>query len=372
MTPDAEGALMAHTIAEIAAAIGAEAAGDLGLRVTGAAEPASAAPHHLALAMDPKYADGLSAGGAVAALLWPGADWQAMGLKAAIFAPRSRLAMAGVSRILDDGPLIAPGIHPMTVIDPSARIGDGAAIGPFVVIGPGVRIGPGARIASHVSIAEDAVIGSNALILQGAHIGARVTIGDRFIAQPGATIGADGFSFVTPEKSGIEEIRKTLGKRDDIRAQSWTRIHSLGSVTIGDDVEIGANSTIDRGTIRDTRVGSGTKLDNLVQLGHNVIVGRDCLICGQAGVAGSARIGDRVVLAGQCGVNDNISVGDDVIAGGGTKIFTNAPAGRVLLGYPAVKMETHLEMQKALRRLPRLAAAVAELQKAVSKPDDTD
>lgn len=351
---------MGHSIAEIAKSLGAQAAGDLAIEVIGAAEPASASAQHLALAMDPKYADGLSKGSAVAALLWQGADWQALGLKAAIFAPRGRLAMAGLSQILDAGPVIAPGIHALAVVDPSARIGLGAAIGPFVVIGADVVIGQNARIASHVSIAESAQIGVDALILQGARIGARVVIGDRFICQPGAVIGADGFSFVTPEKSGVEEIRETLGKREAVTAQSWTRIHSLGAVTIGNDVEIGANTCIDRGTIRDTVVGDGTKLDNLVHIGHNVQVGRDCLLCGQVGIAGSSRIGDRVVLAGQCGVNDNIFVGDDVIAGGGTKIFTNAPAGRVLLGYPAVKMETHLEMQKALRRLPRMMKTLSQ------------
>ena len=317
--------------------------------------------------MNPKYAGGLAEGRAVAALLWAGADWQALGLKAAIFAPRGRLAMAGLSVLFDAGPEIAAGVHPLTVVDDSAQIGAGAAIGPFVTIGRGVRIGARARIASHVSIAEGAVIGDDAMILQGVRIGARVVIGDRFIAQPGAVIGADGFSFVTPEKSGVEEIRETLGERSEIRAQSWTRIHSLGAVTVGDDVEVGANACIDRGTIRDTAIGSGSKLDNLVHIGHNVQIGRDCLLCGQVGIAGSARIGDRVVLAGQCGVNDNIFVGDDVIAGGGTKIFTNAPAGRVLLGYPAVRMETHIEMQKALRRLPRLAVRVGELEKAVTE-----
>jgi UDP-3-O-[3-hydroxymyristoyl] glucosamine N-acyltransferase len=352
---------MRHRIEDIAQALGAEAEGDLALQVSGAAEPQAAGPDQLALAMDPRYADGIARGQARAAVLWPGADWRAMGLKAAIFAPRGRLAMAGLTRLMDPGPDLAPGIHPMAVVDASARIGEGAAIGPFVTIGRGVQIGPGARIAAHVSIAEGARIGADALILQGARIGARVTIGARFICQPGAVIGSDGFSFVTPEKSGVEEIRETLGSRAEIRDQSWTRIHSLGAVTIGDDVEIGANTCIDRGTIRDTVIGSGTKLDNLVHIGHNVQVGRDCLLCGQVGVAGSARIGDRVVLAGQVGVNDNIFVGDDVIAGGATKIFTNAPAGRVLLGYPAVKMETHVEMQKALRRLPRLAARVAAM-----------
>ena len=357
---------MAHTIAEIAAALGAEAVGDLSLRVERAAEPAMARAGDLALAMDPRYADGLAQGQARAAMLWPGADWQALGLQAAIFAPRGRLAMAGLSVMMDPGPEIAPGIHPMTVIDPTAQIGAGAAIGPFVTIGAGAIIGARARIASHVSVAEGAVIGEDALICQGARIGARVKIGHRFICQPGAVIGADGFSFVTPEKSGVEEIRETLSQRSEIREQTWTRIHSLGAVTIGDDVEIGANCTIDRGTIRDTTIGRGTKLDNQVHIGHNVEVGEDTLLCGQVGIAGSARIGSRVVLAGQVGVNDNIFVGDDVIAGGGTKIFTNAPKGRVLLGYPAVKMETHVDIQKALRRLPRLGARVAALEAVIT------
>jgi len=363
---------MGHTIAEIAQALGADAAGDLTITVFGAAEPQAAHPTDLALAMDAKYAGGLSQGAARAAVVWQGADWQAMGLEAAIFAPRGRLAMAGLTRMLDPGPEIAPGIHPMALVDRTAVVGDGAAVGPFVTIAAGVQIGPGARIASHVSIGADTQIGPDALICSGVRIGARVQIGARFICQPGAVIGADGFSFVTPEKSGVEEIRKTLGVREDFRTQSWTRIHSLGSVTIGDDVEIGANTCIDRGTIRNTEIGSGTKLDNLVHIGHNVSVGSDCLLCGQVGIAGSSRIGNRVVLAGQCGVNDNIFVGDDVIAGGGTKIFTNAPAGRVLLGYPAVKMESHVEMQKALRRLPRLASEVHEIRKKLSHDADKD
>ncbi|MFN3578758.1 MAG: UDP-3-O-(3-hydroxymyristoyl)glucosamine N-acyltransferase, partial [Tabrizicola sp.] len=213
---------MGHTIRDIAAALGAEAEGALDLTVRGAAEPAAAGPDQLALAMDPRYGEGIARGRAQAAMLWPGADWRAMGLKAAIFAPRGRLAMAGLTRLMDPGPVIAPGLHPAAIVDPTAEIGPGAAIGPFVLIGAGVVIGPGARIASHVSIAEGARIGRDALILQGARIGARVTIGDRFICQPGAVIGADGFSFVTPEKSGVEEIRETLGSRAEIRDQSWT------------------------------------------------------------------------------------------------------------------------------------------------------
>lgn len=363
---------MHPTVAEIALAMGATFAGDGTLVIVRAAEPAAAGADDLALAMDEKYAAGLALGKAQVAVLWPGADWRGFGLKAAIFVPRPRYAMAGLSRLFDPGPAIAAGVHPSAVIDPSAIIGDGAAIGPFVVVGAFSRIGVRARIASHVSIAEAAEIGADALILQGVRIGARVRIGDRFIAQPGAVVGSDGFSFVTPEKSGVEQVRETLGQRGAIVAQGWERIHSLGSVVVGDDVEVGANCAIDRGTVRDTVIGSGTKLDNLVHVGHNVQIGRDCLLCGQVGIAGSARIGDRVVMAGQCGVNDNIFVGDDVVAGGATKIFTNAPAGRVLLGYPAVTMETHVESYKALRRLPRLAAQVAALQKAVSKLTGSD
>lgn len=358
---------MAATLAEIAQALGARAEGDLSISVTGASEPSTAGADQIALAMSEKYASGLAQGKARAALLWEGADWTAYGLEAAVFVARPRLAMAGLSKAFDAGPEIAPGVHPMAVIDPSAEIGAGAAIGPFVVIGRGVKIGVNARIASHVSIAEGSTIGDNALILQGVRICHHVSIGDDFIANPGAVIGGDGFSFVTPEESGVEEIRKTLGQRDEIREQHWTRIHSLGTVEIAENVEIGANATVDRGTIRATRIGRGTKIDNLVHIGHNVEVGEDCLLCGQVGVAGSSRIGDRVVLAGQVGVSDNIFVGDDVIAGGGTKIFTNAPKGRVLLGSPAMKMETHVEAQKNIRRLGRLFAQVAELRETVTK-----
>ena len=353
---------MAHTIATIAEAIGAPFVGDGALLIDGAAEPASAGPHQLALATNAKYAEELKLGNAQAALLWPDADWQALGLKAAILAPRGRLAMAGLTRVLDAGPAIALGVHPMALIDPTAQVGDGGAVGPFVVIGAGARIGARARIASHVSIGAGAVIGDDALIFEGVKIGARVVIGDRVICQPGCVIGSDGFSFVTPEVSGVEEIRATLGVRSDIREQHWNRIHSLGSVQLGDDVEVGANSCIDRGTIRSTRIGSRTKLDNLVHIGHNVEMGEDCLICGMVGIAGSARIGNRVVLAGQAGVVDNVFVGDDVIAGAATKILTNAPAGRVLLGYPGIKMDTQVQIQKAMRRLPRLALRVAALE----------
>ncbi len=363
---------MSYTLEEIAEALGAKLLGASDVQITGASEPATAGPQDIALALKPEFAQTMGQGNARAAILWDGADWEALGLEAAIVAPRPRYALSGLSQLLDPGPEIAPGIHETAVVDPSAVIGENAAIGPFVVIGRAAKIGANARIAAHASIGPETVIGDDAMILEGVRIGARVEIGARFIAQPACVIGADGFSFVTPDKSTAEAARENLGKGVAATPQSWARIHSLGGVVIGDDVEVGASTTIDRGTVRATRIGRGTKIDNLVQVAHNVEVGEDVLLCGQSGVAGSAKIGNRVVLGGQSGVSDNIFLGDDVVAGGGTGIMTNVPAGRVVLGYPALKMETQIEANKNIRRLPRLFRDVKALQKAVSKTDGSD
>jgi UDP-3-O-[3-hydroxymyristoyl] glucosamine N-acyltransferase len=363
---------MAFTVKQIATSLEAEAFGAESIEISGASEPSSAGPDDLALAMDPKYADGLAMGRARAAIIWHGADWQALGLEAAIIVPRPRYAMSGLTRLLDAGPEIAPGVHPSAVVDPSASLGEGVAIAPLVVIGARAVIGQNATIGPHVTIAEDAQIGDDALIHAGVRIGSSVRLGDRFICQPGAIIGSDGFSFVTPEKSRVEEARASLGSETTAINASWTRIHSLGTVVIGDDVEIGANTCIDRGTIRATTIGNRTKLDNLVHIGHNVEVGEDTLLCGQVGIAGSTKIGNRVVMGGQCGVSDNIFVGDDVVAGGSTKMMTNVPAGRVVLGYPAMKMDKFLEASRNWRRLPRLIDDVKALKKSIPADDHDD
>ncbi len=363
---------MSYKISDIAAALGAEALGAVDLCIDQVAEPASAGPTDLALAMSPKYAESLSQGHAQAAMLWPGADWQALGLKAAIIAPRPRYAMSGLTRMLDPGQGFGSGIHPSAVIDPTAELASDVSVGPLCVIGAGARIGAGAVIGPQCFVGQDVTLGAGAFLREGVKIGARVTIGERFIAQPGATVGADGFSFVTPEESAVERVRETLGEQTETKSQPWARIHSLGGVQIGDDVELGANACIDRGTVRDTKIGNGVKFDNLAQIGHNVEIGNDCLICAQVGVAGSSRIGNNVVLGGQTGVSDNLFIGDFVVTGGATKVLANVPTGRVMLGYPAMKMETHLEVYKGLRRLPRLFRDVAKLQKAVSNPDKSD
>ena len=361
---------MSHTIDQIARALGLEAAGDTGLAIQRAAEPADAGAADLALAMAPKYAEALSKGRARAALVWAGADWQAMGLEAAIFAPRPRLAMAGLTAMMDPGQRFGDygaGIHPTAVVHDSAELGADVAIGPLCVIGPGARIGAGSVIGPQCHLGAGAVLGEGAFLREMVSIGARVRIGARFIAQPGARIGADGFSFVTPEVSTAETARQTMGDTAGARPQSWVRIHSLGAVRIGDDVEIGANATIDYGTIRDTVIGDGTKIDNAVHVGHNVRTGRDCLFAAHTGISGSVDIGNHVILGGQVGVVDNIYIGDGVVAAGGTKILSNVPAGRVMMGYPAVQMETNTQIYRAQRRLPRLMRDLDALKKAVFK-----
>ncbi len=359
---------MVFTVQYIANALGAEAVGDLSLHLSGPAQPELARAGDLALAMTEKFAARLSEGQAQVAILWQGADWQGLGLKAAIFVPNSRYALSGVNRIFEI-PVLAPaGIHPAAVVSASAKIGANPSIGAFVVIEDGACIGDNARILSHTSIATGATLGDDALIFQGVRIGARVVIGDRFIAQPNAVIGADGFSYVNPEKGAVEAARAGEQPSDDIKQkQGFTRINSLGAVRIGDDVEIGAGATIDRGTIIDTRIGSGTKLDNMVHMGHNAVVGEHCLLCGQVGLGGSSVIADRVILAGQVGVADHVHIGTNVVAAGKSGISSNVPPNRFIMGNPAIKAEANVESYKAYRRLPRLVAKVENLQKQVSK-----
>ncbi|MEL6915029.1 MAG: UDP-3-O-(3-hydroxymyristoyl)glucosamine N-acyltransferase [Pseudomonadota bacterium] len=361
---------MVRTVNDIAAALGVHPSGDGALRIEALAEPATAGPRDLALASNPAYAEALSRGRARAALLWAGADWQGLGLAAAICVGRPRYAMAELTRLHDAAweAAGAPSQHPTALIAPDADVA-ATAIGPYTVIGPGVVIEAGARIGSHVSIGAGTRIGAEAFIRDGVRIAHGVRIGARVVIQPGAIIGGDGFSFVTPEPSSAEVVGETLGRESDAAQQPWARIHSLGGVEIGDDVEIGAGSSIDRGTIRATRIGTGTKIDNLVQVGHNAEIGQHCLLCGQVGIAGSATLGDFVVLGGKTGVVDNISIGDRVVTGAGTLCMSNVPAGRVMLGSPATQMTASIESYKALRRLPRDLAA---LKKAVSKLSGSD
>ncbi len=354
---------MSFTIAEIAREIGASAVGDLTLKVSSVAEPAAARDDQLAIATTAKFVEQIVVGNAQAALLESDTDWKSLGLKAAILPQRPRYALAGITKHFDHGQQLAEGVHQTALIDPTAQIDPSVSIGAYSVIGSAVTIGRNSVIGPFCMIGAHVTLGPECYLRDHVSIGARVTIGARFIAQPGVRVGGDGFSYVTPSISGIENVRKTLGHRCDAAAQEYVRIHSLGAVWIGDDVEMGANSTIDNGTIRDTQIGDGCKFDNLTHVGHNVVMGQNCLVSGQSGIAGSAVIGKNVVLGGQTGVSDNIFVGDSVVVGGGSKILSNVPTGKVVLGYPAIKMDQQIECYKAIRRLPRFMREFAVFRK---------
>ena len=363
---------MTVTIQALATALGLEVAGEVALTVTGVAEPQDAGAADLAIAMAPKYAEALAQGQARAAILWDGADWQELGLEAAIFATRPRVAMAGLTRTLDAGQHFGDGIHPSAVIDPSAELAEEVSVGPMAVVGPRARIGAGSVIGPLAFVGADSVLGRGCFLREHASVGARCSLGDRVILQPGARIGGDGFSYVTPEVSAVETARANLGDPGTGDDQAWLRIHSVGAVTLGDDVEVGSNANIDNGTIRDTRIGRGTKVDSLVQVGHNCVVGENCLLCGQAGLAGSVQLGNNVVVGGKASVADNLTIGDNAVIAGNSGVASSVPAGRMVMGYPAVKMDTFTDLYKAQRRLPRLLRDFATLQKAVSKRDSSD
>ena len=358
------------SIAEAARAAGARLEGDGALTFARLAAPADAGPDALVYAADAEALAQAAAGGARAALTGEGADWRAAGLAAALVSARPRYALAGLSALFDAardaGP---PGVDPLASVARGAAVDPTAAIGPFCVVAEGAVIGPGARLVAQVHVGRGATIGAGCLLHPGARIGWGVTLGARCIVHPNAVIGADGFSFVTPERGAAEAARAGEGVGEAVRNTRLARIHSLGAVRVGDDVEIGAGATVDRGTLTDTVIGDGAKIDNLVQIAHNVTVGRNAMLCAQAGVAGSTTLGDRVVLGGQAGVADHVRVGDDVVAGARSGIGADVAPRQVVLGAPALPRDETIQILLATRRLPRLARTVAAIKKRLSAID---
>jgi UDP-3-O-[3-hydroxymyristoyl] glucosamine N-acyltransferase len=354
-----------YTVEALTEALGATFEGDGSVEVTGLVHPLMAAPDKIVMASSADFLALIERGTARVALVSEGADWRAVGLDAAIVAPRPRYAMAHATRAFAMEDALGPGIHPSAVIETGADIGEGARIGPFVHIAARATIGRDSRIMAHVSIGEDAVLGEGALVHSGARIASRVRIGERAIIHQNAVIGADGFSFVTPDRGAVEAAKAGGGSESGTQNLALTRIHSLAAVTLGDDVEIGACTTIDRGTLRDTRIGNGTKLDNQVQIGHNVTIGGTCMLCAQVGVAGSSEIGDRVVLGGKAGVADHVKIGSDVLVAAASAVASNVKGRSIVMGVPAVPRDEAVRSVMAIRRLPRLMDTVAELKKAI-------
>ena len=278
-----------------------------------------------------------------------------------IVVSRPRLVLAKLTELFQRPVYLAPGIHPWAAIDPTASVGEDTSIGPFCWIGPKSRIGDRCRLVSNVNVGAEVTIGDNSLLHAGVCVGDRCEIGSRVIIQPNATIGGDGFAFVTREAGSVESVRKTGEVRNfntDI-----VRINSLGNVVIEDDVEIGAGTCIDRGTLGETRIGRGSKLDNLVQVGHNTRIGSNCLIVAQVGLGGSSTVGDRVVLGGQSGVPDHVSVGSDAVIYARAGIIGPVPEKTAMIGIPALPLREFMDKEVKMRRLPKL---IKDLQRQMA------
>lgn len=226
---------------------------------------------------------------------------------------RPRLAMMKLLTMFYIPPTTGEGIHPSAVVHPEAKIGENVSLGPNVVVAQGAEIGNNTKILANVYVGENVKVGSDCLFHAGVNLGKNTIIGDRVIINHGASIGADGFSFVTETPDNIENAKRDGEIKETNKQQVVYKIPSLGGVKIGNDVEIGANACIDKGTIEYTQIGDQTKIDNLVQIGHNCKIGKACMIVSQAGIAGSCVIGDRVVIAGQAGLADHLTIGSDSI-----------------------------------------------------------
>ena len=350
------------TLAELAAAIGARVLGDGSIQANRLVHPSDATHvSDLALAMESSFLELLndSAAGAAVVSEEPGKPLPQQGF---LVVDRSRYALAKLTEIFSEPAVRHSVIHPNAVIDPTAEIGSDVSVGPFSSIGPGAKIGARTVLLENVTIGTGTILGADCLIRAGTRIGHRVTLGERVICQPNVVIGADGFSYVTPDPGSVETA-KASGRIGEVNSQI-VRINSLGTVIIGDDVELGAGVTIDRGTVSATRIGKSTKLDNQVQVGHNVVIGENCMICGQAGIAGSAVIGDRVVLAGQVGIADHVTVGSDSIVTAKSGVARNIKPKSVVAGYPA---RDKAEAYKEIATLRRLGKLVEEFKKFKSR-----
>ncbi len=335
-------------LAELAKQLGAELQGDGALEVTGVRGIEEASPTELTFVANPKYAALARTTRAAAVLVTP--DFPAIET-ATLRLANPYLAFAQALGIFYQPPRYAPGVHPTAVIDPTATIGQDAHIGAYAVIGPEVRVGNFATILSHVVLYAGAQIGdyffahAHAVVREGCVLGNHVTL------ENGAIVGSDGFGFAKDS------------------AGNWQKIPQSGPVQIGNHVDIQANACIDRATVGATVIADGAKIDNLVQVGHGSSIGRNTLVCAQAGLAGSSVVGANAILAGQAGVAGHCTLGDGVILTAQSGVSHDVPAGRMLSGSPAFENRSWLRAVAAFQRLPEMVRRLNSLEKSLRSSD---
>ena len=339
------GSAPTFTLADVAAAVGGRVSGDPKLRLTGVRALEDAGPDDLSWVSSERRSSGARTSRA-GALLAPSVE-SAAG-KSAVIVDSPALALARWLEKTFPAARPRPGIAAGARVHRTARIGKGASVAPGATVAAGARVGPRTRISEGAYVGEGAEIGEDCLLHVNVVVAERCVIGSRCILHPGVVIGSDGFGYVWD-------------------GTAHRKIPQVGIVRIGDDVEVGANSAIDRATLGETRIGRGTKIDNLVQIGHNVVVGEDAVLCGQAGIAGSARLEDRVTLAGQVGVNDHVTVGRGAIATGQAGVTGSVPAGAVVSGMPAAPHREFLKRSALAARLPELARRLEQLEKRLAE-----
>jgi UDP-3-O-[3-hydroxymyristoyl] glucosamine N-acyltransferase len=337
------------TLAEIAGRLGVSVAGDASVAITGINTLREAASTELSFFGSNRYLDDLRTTRAAAVLVGRRTKAPARVAQPLLLVEDADLAVAQVLEWLRPAVPHPPlGVDASARVAASARLGAGSAVGPFVVIGERTLLGRNCRIHAGVVIGDDVVLGNDCELFPHVVVRERITIGHRVIIHAGSVLGTDGY-----------------GYRWDGRQHA--KIPQIGTVVVEDDVEIGSCVCIDRAKFNETRVGRGTKIDNLVQIAHNAAIGEDCLITGVCAVAGSARLGRRVVMGGGSGVIDHVAVGDGAVLGAYACALQDIEPGAAVSGVPARSHARHLREQAALRRLPDLLHQVRALEEQVAR-----
>lgn len=317
------------------------------VKISAIAPPLLSDENTLALALGEEEIENLAKSKAKAALVPLGVGIEGI---TTIEVERPRLAMMKLLHMFYQEPKTQAGVHSSAVVDPSAKLGANVSIGPNVVISENAQIGDNTKIMANSYIGGGVKIGKDCFFHANVNIGDRVQLGDKVILHHGVVLGADGFSFVTENPDNIEKARQEGTINEANVEHKIFKIPSIGAVKIGNNVEIGANTTIDRGTIENTVIGDDTKIDDQVMIGHNCKVGKGCMIVSQVGLAGSCVIGDRVVIAGQAGLADHLNIGNDSIITAKAGVTKSFPEKSIIIGIPAVPRKDFIQQLKTMKK----------------------